>query len=140
MSNPLWISGEIMADIGDDFRLAANEVEAELNARLISEHFGDGFGSLNLIPIVLDETGPPYGEVRRYHKRRRDFEFRLRIPHDAFKQADPTMKRRLIVENVLQAVEEMKGMRVRDVYCDKLDEAIREAAIAKGWLSREQTR
>ena len=134
MTNALWISGEIMADIGEDFRLAANEVEDSFNAALDRLDFGRGFSRLCLIPIVLSEDGPNYGEVRRYHKKRRDFEFRLKIPHAAFKAADTLGQRRLIMENILRAVEEMKKMRVKDVDCEKLEQAIRDVAAAKGWL------
>ena len=123
-----------MADIGDDFRLAANDVEAQVNTAIASLNIGSGFSSLSLIPIVLDETGPPYGEIRRYHKKDRDFEFRLKIPHAAFKAADRNGQCRLIMENILRAVDEMKKMRVKDVDCEKLDQAIREVAAAKGWL------
>jgi hypothetical protein len=134
MTNPIWISGEIMADIGEAFGTATNEVEADTNAVLLGLDFGVGFNSLNLIPIVLDERGPDYKEIRRYHKKRRDFEFRLKISHAAFKAADALGQRRLIVENILRAVDEMKKMHVKDVDCQKLEQAIRDVAAAKGWL------
>jgi hypothetical protein len=134
MKDVLWISGEIQADVGDDFRLAANEVQDTVNAALNGVDFGGDFARLCMIPIVRLIDSPVYKEVRRYHKKDRDFEFRLKIPHAAFKAAGALEQRRLIVENILRAVDEMKKMRVKDVDCQKLEQAIRDVAAAKGWL------
>ena len=134
MNEPLWISGEIEGDVYDGYHVASNEVVAAMNAGLIGIDFGRGFNSLNLIPILRRVDHPGYGEIRKYHKKDRDFEFRLKIPHAAFKAASPLEQRRLIVENILRAVDEMKKMRVKDVDCEKLEQAIRDVAAAKGWL------
>jgi len=134
MDEPIFISGEIQGDIGEPYRIARNEVESAVLAGLRGLDFGKGFSRLSLIPIVLGEHGPDYGEIRRYHKKRQVFEFRLKIPHADFKAADPIGQRRLIMENILRAVDGMKKMRVKDVDCEKLDQAIREVAAAKGWL------
>ena len=134
MAYPIWISGEIQADVDDDFGPASNEIEAAINSSLASKAFGKGFARLSLIPIIRLIDSPDYDEIRKYHKKDRDFEFRLKIPHAKFKAADPVGQRRLIMENILRAVDEMKKMRVKDVDCEKLDQAIREVAAAKGWL------
>ncbi len=139
MKDVLWISGEIQSDVGDDFRLAANEVEGAVNITLNGSDFGNDFGRLCLIPIVLDEDDPDYNEIRRHHKKRQDFEFRLKIPHAVFKAASPLGQRRLVMQNILRAVDEMRKMRVKDVDCDKLEHAIREVAAAHDWLGDPPT-
>ena len=139
MDNPLWMSGELQGDISDAYSAASNEIEAAINAALKEQSFGGGFNSLNLIPIILDFEDPTYKEVRRYHKKRRDFEFRLKIPHAVFKAASPLGQRRLVMQNILRAVDEMRKMRVKDVDCDKLEHAIREVAAAHDWLGDPPT-
>jgi hypothetical protein len=134
MKNVLWISGEIQADIGDDYHLGSNEVEEAINAALSGIDFGKGFNKLSLIPIVLEQDDPDYDEVRRYHKADKDFEFRLKIQHAAFRAASPTGQRRLIVQSILRAVDEMKKMKIKNVDCEKLEQAIRDVAASKGWL------
>ncbi len=139
MKNIIWIGGEVQGDIGEPCRLAGNEVEGALNGVLNGQAFGSGFASLNLIPIILNFEDPTYKEVRRYHKKRQDFEFRLKIPHAVFKAASPLGQRRLVVQNILRAVAEMRKMRVKDVDCDKLEQAIREVAAAHDWLGDPPT-
>lgn len=139
MKNVIWISGEIQADVGDAFRLAANEVEETMNDTLNGRSFGDSFGRLCLIPILRMIDSPDYDEIRKHHKKRQDFEFRLKIPHAVFKAASPLGQRRLVVQNILRAVAEMRKMRVKDVDCDKLEHAIREVAAAHDWLGDPPT-
>jgi Immunity protein 44 len=134
MKDVFWMSGEIEGDVYDSYRIARNEVEATILAGLQALDFGNGFKRLTLIPIIREVDHPDYDEVRRYHKRDRDFEFRLRISHAAFKVADAVGQRRLIVENILRAVDEMRKLRVKDVDCEKLEQAIRDVAASKGWL------
>ncbi len=139
MKNMIWIGGEVQGDIGEPCRLASKEITAALNVALNGQVFGSGLTSLTLIPIILDFEDPTYKEVRRYHKKDRDFEFRLKIPHAVFKAASPLGQRRLVVQNILRAVAEMRKMRVKDVDCDKLEHAIREVAAAHDWLGDPPT-
>jgi len=134
MKNIVWISGEIQADVDDAFGPASIEVEGAINTSLKGTQYGQGFSRLCLIPMVLGPSGPDYKEIRRYDKRDRVFEFRLRIPHAEFKAAGALEQRRLIVENILRAVDEMKKMGVKDVEVGKLERAIREVAAAHDWL------
>lgn len=138
MKPTLWISGEIEGDVYDDYRVVRNEIEQTFNKSLADDGFGERFGRLCLIPILRAVDSPDYNEVRKFHKKDRDFEFRLKISHAAFKAADALGQRRLIVENILRAVDEMKKMRVKDVDSDKLEQAIREVAASHGWLPPEQ--
>jgi hypothetical protein len=134
MSGTIWLSAEIMADVGEQHRLAANEIEKEVNARTDAASYGDGFGSLHLISIILSEDGPDYDEVKKYWKKRKVFEFRLKIPHATFKAADPLGHRKLIVESILRAVDEARKKNIRDIDYDKLEADIRRVAASKGWL------
>ncbi|MEZ4300385.1 MAG: Imm44 family immunity protein [Polyangiaceae bacterium] len=134
MGAPFWISGEVEGDVYDDYSEASNEIETVVKTALSGIDLGASFKQLSLIPILLAGDDPDYGEVRKYHKKDRDFEFRLKISHAAFKAADALGQRQLIVENILRAVEEMKKMRIKDVDCAKLEQAIREVAASKGWL------
>ena len=139
MKSPLWMSGELQADIGDAYSAASNEIAATINAALMGQSFGVGFAQLFLMAIILDFEDSTYKEIRRYHKKDRDFEFRLKIPHAVFKAASALGQRRLVVQNILRAVAEMRQMRVKDVECDKLEHAIREVAAAHDWLGDPPT-
>lgn len=135
MKDLLWISGEIEGDVYDNYRLARNEVEPTINTSLKGTHYGRGFSRLCLIPMIFGPNSPDYyNEIRRYHKKDKDFEFRLKIPYAEFKAADALGQRRLLMENILRAVDEMKKMRTKDVEVDKLERAIREVAAAHDWL------
>lgn len=133
MKDILWMSGEIQADVDSAFTSAAKEVKRVINLSLLATTYGAGFSRLCLIPILLQDNSD-YPEVRRYHKKDKDFEFRFKIPHAEFKAADALGQRRLIVENILRAVDEMKKMGIKDVEVGKLERAIRNVAAAHDWL------
>ena len=128
------MSAEIQSDVSDQFSTANNDIEPAVNTALAGTDFGSGFSSLVIIHIIRLIDHPDYPEVRRYHKKDKDFEFRLKIRHADFKAAGALGQRRLLMENILRAVDEMKKMAVKDVEVDKLERAIREVAAAHDWL------
>jgi hypothetical protein len=56
MPTSLWMSGEIQADVGDEFRLAMNEIQSSVNAVLSSFDYGNGLEEWAVIPMILEEA------------------------------------------------------------------------------------
>ena len=134
MKGTIFLSGEIQGDVGDEYHVASNEVEAAINSGTDVPTYGGGFGGLFLVPIILPEDNPVYHEVRRYTTKDRVFEFRLKISHAAFKAADAVGHRKLLVEMILRAVDEARKKKIKDIDYDKLEADIRRVAASKGWL------
>lgn len=54
----LWMSGEVMGDIGEDHRLADNEIEAALNEVLKARDYGEGLVEWAFLSIILSFEDP----------------------------------------------------------------------------------
>lgn len=129
------MSGENQADIGEEARLASNDVEAAVNAVLGLSSYGEGLEEWAVLSIILtDEFLPGYKEINKYRKKERSFESRLRIPHAEFKAADAVGQRRLIIGILFRSIAEMKRRAVRGIDYAKLESDLRELAVAKGWI------
>ena len=127
------MSGEDQADVGEEARLASNDVEVAVNAVLGLSNYGDGLDKWAVISIILGDEFPGFNEINRYRKKERTFESRLRIPHAEFKAADALGHRRLIMGILFRSAAEMKRRAIRGIDYAKLESDLRELAAAKGW-------
>ncbi len=141
----LWMSGEIMGNIGDEYASARREINKEINQILSCHRYAEGIDEWAFLAIILDLGYDAYPEVRRYHKSDKSFEFRLKIPHAEFKAADPNRQRGLIIEALLRSLDDMavliKKRRLSTINIDfgGLKAAIRELAVSKRWPISEGT-
>ena len=129
------MSGEDQADVGEEARLASNNVEAAVNAVLGLSSYGDGLEEWAVLSIILtDEFLPGYKEINKYRKKERSFESRLRIPHAEFKAADAVGQRKFIMGILFRSIEEMKRRAIPHIDYARLESDLRELAAAKGWI------
>jgi hypothetical protein len=102
-----WYSGEIDASVADAFRKARKKVEATLNNALDSRSYGAGLTKIALIPIILAPGWQPRSERRLFQRASSSADYRLNIPYEAFVRGDPTIQKRLLVRNTIQAVDDI---------------------------------
>lgn len=127
------MGGELQGDIGVDYQVARNEIEQCTQAAVSQSDYG-AIKEWALIAIILEEDIPGYQEVKRFKKTPQKFEFRLKIDHATFKAADDVGKRRLIVATLLRSIEEMRNLVQKGIDYARLEQDVRGAAAAKGWL------
>ena len=115
------MSGEIQGDIGDFYRTARNSLEAVLKKCIEGKDYGEGVKLWAYIAIILNnETDPYYSEVKRYRKKKKEIEFRLKISHREFLEGCCETHLRLLSQSVLRSLELMKDMRIKDFDLDSL--------------------
>lgn len=133
----VWISGELQADIGEAFRVAANEIESTINTAIEDKDYGTGVVEWALIPTILNpqfERSTGYNEIRRYWRKKRETEFRLKIDHASFKAADDLGRRRLILEMILQSIDDARRMKIPTFNLDRFAADVHEIGERHGWL------
>jgi hypothetical protein len=130
-----WYSGEIEDDVGDAFGRASNEVEAVLNQELGGLAVGSELARWDSIPMIRpEEFSFDYPEVRRYRRKDKSIEFRLRIDHARFKQGDHAAQCGLLIESLLKSVEDARKLVPSTVDLDTLGNAIRRVAQTRKWI------
>ena len=133
MGTTLWMSAEIQRDVSPQYTAALNEMEPAINAIIETSDYGP-LTRWSFIAIVLDDDDPDYGEVKRYHKKTRVVEFRMKIDHATFKAADDLGKRKLIMAALLRSINEMPKLVPKGIDYARLESDVRGVATAKGWL------
>src|SRR5262245_24789420 len=101
----IWLSAEASLDTEEVLRLSSNELEAKLNAALQSCHYGSAVDKWAIIFIILSFHDPRYAEIRKFWKKRKVVEFRLKVDHAAFLAADHGDRIKMLGESVLRSID-----------------------------------
>jgi hypothetical protein len=117
----LWMSGEIQANAADAYRQARKDVENVINDKLSRSDYGSGIQKWIYIAIIREEDSEDYGEIKKYTRRTKEVEFRLKIEHSKFTTAHSTEQKRLLFESLLRSIREMKELRIPDVDFQRLE-------------------
>lgn len=133
MSEKLWMTEEIQRDVSQQYAMARMEIEPALNAVVDPTNYG-ALKKWYFIAIVPDDDDPNYPEVKKYHKKRQEFEFRLKIDHATFKSADDLGKRKLIMTALLRSIDEMRKLVPKGIDDVRLESDVCGVAAANGWL------
>jgi hypothetical protein len=129
----VWTSAEAMIDIEAPLRFASNELERALNASVGCEDYGSGVSKWALIYIIMDEDDPAYPEVRRYKKRTGVVEFRLKVDHQAFKEADARTHRKLLAAAVLRTLDLSGELKIAGFDAERFKRDVVQALKNNEW-------
>lgn len=124
-----FLFGEIDADIGDEYMKLRYEIESKIKNLIKDNNYGDGISELIIIPTVFSSATYGvlnYKERKRYSPKTRIAEFRLRIDHQKFKDADEDGKSKLILQNIIDSIRILKTKVKKGFEGDKLEEDIRK--------------
>jgi hypothetical protein len=116
----IWISGEIMDDVGDGEMMARKLIEPAINNCIKDKDYGKGLVKWYYIAIILDSHGPPYKEITKYYKTKKEVEFRLKIDHEDFLSGNNAKKVWLMSESLLRSIKLMPEIGVKDVGFERL--------------------
>ena len=117
-----WMSGEIEINVDDSHRTARKIIEKQVNESIGTNHYGEGLKLWSYLAIILDsKTAPYYPEVKRYSRRKKEVEFRLKINHRKFLEGSPETHLRLLSESVLRSLKLMHEMKIKDLDLDRLE-------------------
>lgn len=117
----LWISGEVDSDIGDQFRIAMNTVENEVNSIIEKKDYGTGLESWDIIFIISQEAGE---ESFKYKKSSKETDIRAVINHSAFKNANQIGQKKLMLDTLMRSLLVLKEKKISDFKVDNLIEDI----------------
>ncbi|MFH1932546.1 MAG: Imm44 family immunity protein [Pseudomonadota bacterium] len=116
-----WMSGKIQSDVGDYYREASNIIEAVLNQYVEGENYGEGLKEWGFIAIILKSGFDEYyPEIKRYRKKKREVEFRLKINYKKFLKGNAETHLKLMAESVLRSFDLMREMNIKDFDLERL--------------------
>ena len=131
----LWMSGEIHIDVGDDYRQARAKIEKSINEALNPQNYGEGVQKWNFIAIILPQGwGENYPEVKKYNRKGRSIEFRLKIDFDEFRVSSSIVQEKLICQSLLRSLKLVREMNIENINLDNWEGDFMKAAFKEGWL------
>ena len=131
----LWMSGEIEGDVGDAYREVMNLVEEKMNEVFERKDYGSGLSEWAFIAMIFGEHSPDwYEEVRRYHRKDKSAEFRMKIDHAQFLSADRPGRLALLCEALLRSLQAMEEMKINDVDVSAIRFDFLTVARINGWF------
>ena len=96
----IFISSETDADIGPAFRKLIMEISPKLKSLFNENSYGDEVSEIAIIPTIFSAKTYEilqYKERKRYSLKTKEAEFRLKIDHQKFKDADEEGKSKAYV-------------------------------------------
>lgn len=99
----VWIGGEIIAEISDEYRIARNSVEKKMNSHLADKTYEMNLDSWDCIGIIRDDDN--FSEVTRFSPKKKDMDYRLRIDLNEFKNNDFFGREKLIYKMLMRSLE-----------------------------------
>jgi hypothetical protein len=128
-----WFSGEIEADVADACRIDI-EIEKTLNAILSDVDYGTGVTKWAFLSIILAASHSAFPEIQRYDPTGKMVEFRLWIDHQAFKDADAQVRKRMIYTRLLSSLELAVALNIPEFDLGRLKQDMIRIGQEKGWL------
>lgn len=131
----IWMSGEVQSDVADDYRKLRKEIEQSLNAVFSGRDYGAGLAEWDVIAMIFGDDGPKeYKEVKKYNKRDKSTEFRLRIDYQKFKHGDDAARRKLILDVLDHSLSILDSMKIPDIDIVGLRRDVQQTAKENGWI------
>ncbi|MBN1795293.1 MAG: hypothetical protein JW804_01340, partial [Sedimentisphaerales bacterium] len=117
-----WMSGEIEGDVYDDYDLTENTIENNIKNFINNKNYGTGIKLWSFLTILLEpNTDPYYPEIKRYSRKNKQVEFRLKIDYKKFRDGNDKSRLKLLAESVLRSVKLMREMKIKDFDIDRLE-------------------
>ncbi|MDO8572377.1 MAG: Imm44 family immunity protein [bacterium] len=120
-----FITGEVSHDAHPEkFSLISKEIEKKINILMAENDYGDAVESLDIIPTIFSfqfQVSLSYKERKLYRKKDKSTDYRLAIDYNEFINADDEGKRRLLIENILHAIRDLKRKIKKGFDGDKLE-------------------
>jgi hypothetical protein len=128
----LWMSAEVWHEVGDDLwqirKLAESLINNELDSRKMQI---DNVDQWAVITILLPDDFPwssNYPETKRFHRKQKVLEFRLKIDYKSFSEVDEIGKLQLLFDMLLRSVELMATYKIPQDKINMLKEICLAAA------------
>lgn len=129
----LWLSSEVDAEVDEKDRIVSNRISSFVNPNLVDKNYGSGVVVWGHINIIMKKGVLPdnfFQEIKKYHLRNKQIEFRLKIDHQKFLVADDKTAAQLICQSILRSVEiARKEFKIPDFDLDSFEVDLRRCFI-----------
>lgn len=123
----LWMSGEIQHDVAECYRQARLVVQRRVNERLQQMTFKTDLDQWAFIGIIRPDDHPDYQEIKKFDRRHKTIEFRLKIDHGQFLSSSHEEHIAMIIQALKRAVDLMNSLGVDPDDIEKLKSVLMDS-------------
>ena len=129
----LWVSSETQANVSDALRILRNEIAEAINEVITERDYDIGVNGWDVI-IILQSGNDSLSERIKFHKAKRDMDFRLALDFDKFVTTGKTGRLQMIFSLLIRSLDVLKkvGGNVEEI--DRLIADVKEVGRTHAWL------
>lgn len=109
-----FFSGEIQADVYEDFAMIQHNIELLVRTLEVND-YGSEVKEIGIIPILMNQKGESAEYMRKERRllnKNGEADYRLFIDYEKFLVGDYSIKRLLIIKNLLECIRQI-GVKVK---------------------------
>lgn len=133
----LWTSSETSGSIGESPMKFLLLIEDAFNNELSKYDYGSGIIELSYIAMIMVEKQDHYDEIKKYDKKKKEFEFRLKIAASRYRGSSRKGKIELLFSSILRAIKQIKEFNIEGFDTNKLIQDFTDLGVKEKWIDKE---
>lgn len=131
----IWTSSETSSGLGKGPGSILLDIENSFNSELSDKNYGSGIIEFTYIAIILGKEFDIYDEIKKFHKKKKELEFRLKVNYSDFRNASEEEKYNLLFLSILLAIDESKKFNISSYDQASLRSDFVELGVRYKWTS-----
>lgn len=112
-------------------------IEDAFNNELSKYDYGSGIIELSYIAMIMVEKQDHYDEIKKYDKKKKEFEFRLKIAASRYRGSSRKGKIELLFSSILRAIKQIKEFNIEGFDTNKLIQDFTDLGVKEKWIDKE---
>ena len=133
----LWMSGEVVQNVLEPFRLAMLYVRDQINAKIDDKDYDIDLDKWRCIAILMKDKVDQerYCEIIKYSSKTKKMDFKLQIDYPEFVNGDAKRQQQLIYEMLMRSLDLLIEKGLNEAGIESLRQDTQSVALKNGWIT-----
>ena len=133
----LWMSGEVVQNVLEPFRLAMLYVRDQINVKINDKDYDIDLDKWRCIAILMKDKVDQerYCEVIKYSSKTKKMDFKLQIDYPEFVNGDTKRQQQLIYEMLMRSLDLLIEKGLNEAGIESLRQDTQSVARKNGWIT-----
>ena len=133
----LWMSGEVVQNVLEPFRLAMLYVRDQINVKINDKDYDIDLDKWRCIAILMKDKVDQerYCEVIKYSSKTKKMDFKLQIDYPEFVNGDTKRQQQLIYEMLMRSLDLLIEKGLNEAGIESLRQDTQSVALKNGWIT-----
>lgn len=133
----LWMSGEVVQNVLEPFRLAMLYVRDQINVKINDKDYDIDLDKWRCIAILMKDKVDQerYCEVIKYSSKTKKMDFKLQIDYPEFVNGDAKRQQQFIYEMLMRSLDLLIEKGLNEAGIESLRQDTQSVALKNGWIT-----